>query len=176
MKTKVLYIVFVIIILIVSCTRNQKQTLTDDQVHQDNNEYVQLEVILSPPPPGRIDVNDTTSVIEETKISKSNIIFEATEVDFLPSFPNGGWGAFANYLHAISYPAEIKESDIANYITIIFIVERNGTITNIEIANSDNELVNKSVTNALQNMPVWKPGKKDGMYVRSKYGVTIVYK
>lgn len=160
--------------VIVSC-KNKKQTLPDKLPEQTDSEQIQFNTWLSPPPPGKTDSSDTTSVIAPEKVSRSDRIYEVLEVDFLPSYPNGGWKAFSNYLQSIRYPKELKDKNLTGYLIVSFVVEKDGSISNIEPIKSIDKAIDNEIINALQNMPTWKPGKKDGLYVRSKFGFTLIF-
>lgn len=183
MKTKTILFALASLILLVSCTNKAKQpkeeSLWDEnpqatQVAQSDGK-IRLNTTISPPPPGRADTRDTTSVIASDKISPSDTIYNVMEVDFLPAYPNGGWESFSGYIQSVRYPKELKEKEIKGSLSASFVVEKDGSVSHIEVKNSVDKIIDNEIINALQNMPAWKPGKKDGLYVRSKYGFTLVY-
>lgn len=175
MKTKAILFALSVLILLTCCTRKPKQSLPDELPKQDASEYVLLNTSISPPPPGKTDISDTTSIITPEKMSASEKIYNVTEVDFLPAYPKSGWSAFSAYLQSVLYPKEVKDKNVEGYLSISFVVEKDGSVSNIEIIKSVDKAVDNEITKALQNMPAWKPGKKEGLYVRSKYGFTLVY-
>lgn len=176
MKTKTILFALLSLILLANCNGNKsKETLSDEPLQLQSEEKVKLSTAIGPPPPGNIDRNDTTSVIAPEKVSSSNEIYNVMEVDFMAAHPNGGWEAFAAYLQSVGYPQEVKENEIEGTLVVVFVVEKDGSVSNIEIKRSANKLVDDEITKALQNMPAWKPGKKDGLYVRSYYNFTLIY-
>lgn len=167
-------------LLLVSCNRSTKQVLKDDDLEQSESSSINTGIVLqthiSPPPPGKVDSSDTIPVIIPEKVSHSNKIYEISEVDYLPFYPGEGWSSFAKYLQSVRYPQELKGKTLeGTFLAIVFVVEKDGTVSNIEIRKSVDPLVDEVVTKALMEMFGWKPGKKDGMYVRSKYGFTLIY-
>lgn len=82
-----------------------------------------------------------------------------------PYFANGG--NMANFIYSnMKYPAEAKEREIQGTVRLSFVVETNGSVSNIVIVNSvgggcDNEAIR------LLQETVWIPAEKNGKYVRS---------
>lgn len=175
MKPKTILFTFLSLMLLASCGGQTKKTLGDAPAQMQPEEKTTLHTIISPPPPGNTDSRDTTSVIASEKISLSDEIYKGTEVDFLAAQSNGGWKAFANYIQSVRYPKEIKEKEIKGNLSVLFVVEKDGSISNIDILNGIDSEIEKEIIAALQNMPPWKPAKKDGIYVRSNYGFTLIY-
>lgn len=179
---KVIFILFSAI-LFINCANKTKQpneeSLWDETPPQiqaaPSDGKIRINTTISPPPPGKTDSSDTTSVIAPDKISPSDTIYNVMEVDFLPAYPNGGWESFSGYIQSVRYPKELKEKEIKGSLSVSFVVEKDGSVSHIEVKNSVDKIIDNEITNALQNMPAWKPGKKDGLYVRSKYGFTLVY-
>lgn len=163
------------LMLLTNCGGETKKTLQDEPAQTQPEEKIRLNTVLSPRPPGNTDNRDTTSVIALEKVSASDKIYEVTEVDFLAAHPNGGWQAFAGYLQSVRYPKEAKDNGVEGALIVVFVVEKDGTVSNIEIIRSANKLVDDEIVKALQKMPPWKPGKKDGLYVRSNYSFTLIY-
>lgn len=176
MKSKTILFALLSLILLVNCNGNKsKKTLGDEPVQYQSEEKVKLSVTIGPPPPGNIDRADTTSVIEPEKVSPSDEIYKVTDVDFLAAHPNGGWNAFSAYLQSVGYPHEVKDNGVEGTLIVIFVVEKDGSVSNIEIVRSANKPVDDEIVKALQNMPAWIPAKKGGLYVRSNYSFTLIY-
>lgn len=58
-------------------------------------------------------------------------------------------------------------------IKVEFVVERNGSVSNIYLLEGLNETADVRITNALMNMPRWTPGKQHGATVRVARQATI---
>ena len=82
-----------------------------------------------------------------------------------PYFADGG--NMGQYIvNNMQFPAEAKEREIQGTVRLSFVVETDGSVSNIAIVNSvgggcDNEAVR------LLEETVWLPAEKNGMYVRS---------
>jgi periplasmic protein TonB len=54
-----------------------------------------------------------------------------------------------------------------------FVVEIDGSVTNVEILRGVHPEIDREVKRILRNMPLWTPAKQQGKAVRSKYVVPI---
>ncbi len=182
-KTKTILLVLAGFSMFAACNSKNKQpkeeSLWDEMPRatqvEPSDGKVQLNTVISPPPPGNTDRNDTSSVIEPDKVSASDEIYKVTDVDFLAAYPNGGWDAFASYIQSVRYPKEVKDKGVKGTLSVLFVIEKDGSISDIEVLKSVDKQVENEIINALQTMPLWKPGKKDGLYVRTNYGFSLIY-
>lgn len=82
------------------------------------------------------------------------------KVDALPSFP-AGEKAFGNYLEQnINAETGTKGRVIAS-----FVVDKNGSLTNVRILRSLNNQADEEMVRVLEKSPKWIPGRKDGKAV-----------
>ena len=96
-------------------------------------------------------------------------------VEMMPSFP-GGPSALLNYLNAnIKYPVVAEENGIQGRVICTFIVERDGSISNITVAHSVDPSLDMEAIRVIRNMPKWTPGLQDGAPVRVKYTVPVTF-
>ena len=90
--------------------------------------------------------------------------------DTFPEFP-GGNAAFSTFIsNHLIYPEEARKQLIKGMVIAQYIVEKDGSLSNIEIVKrySLNASCDQALINALQQSPRWKPGIKDGKPVRVK--------
>jgi len=98
-----------------------------------------------------------------------------TVIDVKPSFP-GGDDAMIRYLIAnIKYPPIAKESGITGIVKLTFLVEKDGTITNIKVVNGIGGGCNDEAIRVVNTMPKWNPGKKKGKSIRTQIQIPIVF-
>ncbi len=116
------------------------------------------EVIAQPEPPKE----------EETKV------FDVVEV--MPSFP-GGQAALMSYLsNNIKYPQIAMENGVQGRVVCTFVVERDGSITDIRVVRGVDPSLDKEAIRVLKSMPHWIPGKQNGSAVRVKFTVPVTFK
>ena len=116
------------------------------------------EVIAQPEPPK----------VEETKV------FDVVEQ--MPSFP-GGPTALMTYLSQnTKYPVVAQENGVQGRVVVSFVVERDGSITDVRVVRSVDPSLDKEATRVVKSMPNWIPGKQNGSTVRVKYNVPVSFK
>ena len=100
-----------------------------------------------------------------------NTIFNV--VDVLPSFP-GGVKAFGDYLvKNIKYPAVDKKNKLEGKVFIQFVVERDGSLSNVQSVRSPSKAMSDEAVRVLKGSPKWNPGSMNNKPVRAKYTVPI---
>ena len=116
------------------------------------------EVIAEPEPPK----------VEETKV------FDVVEE--MPQFP-GGQAALLEYLAKnIKYPVVAEENGVQGRVIVTFVVERDGSITDVRVVKSVDPSLDKEAARVVKSMPKWQPGKQNGSAVRVKYTVPVQFR
>ncbi len=101
-------------------------------------------------------------------------IYQIAEV--MPEFP-GGMEKMMVYLSKnIKYPEEAKEKGISGRVFLSFVVEKDGSVTDVKVMRSVNPLVDDEAVRVVQAMPKWKPGLQKGKPVRVSYLLPITFK
>jgi len=92
-------------------------------------------------------------------------------VDVMPE-PFGGAAAWAKFIQrTLRYP----ETDMEGRVTISFIVEKDGHLSDIQILKGISAELDREALRVLKLAPAWKPGKQNGQPVRVKYTIPIVF-
>ena len=115
----------------------------------------------------------TKSVTDNTAIDlpQSNKVFTAVEHE--PAFP-GGQQKFMEFLsHNIKYPALMKQKKAEGRVIISFIVEEDGSLSNMKILRDPGYGSGKEAVRVLGLSPKWEPGLQNGKKVRVQYTVPI---
>ncbi|MES2276995.1 MAG: energy transducer TonB [Bacteroidota bacterium] len=103
--------------------------------------------------------------------AKDNKVFIA--VDQAASFP-GGLEAFGSYLgKTIKYPAVARDKNVQGKVFVKFIVEKDGSLSDMEVKRGIGSGCDQEAMRALKNGPKWKPAMQSGKVVRSQYVVPI---
>ena len=99
-----------------------------------------------------------------------------TTVEQMPSFP-GGDAALMDWLRKnVRYPAVAEENGIQGRVVVSFVVERNGSITDVQVVKSVDPSLDKEASRVVKSMPNWIPGKQNGSAVRVKYNVPVTFR
>ena len=92
-------------------------------------------------------------------------VFEYDYVNQKPEFP-GGNDKVLDYINDNrKYPAEAYNKGIQGRVKCSFIVNADGSISNVSLLRSVNELLNEEAIRIFSLMPAWQPGKIDGIPV-----------
>ena len=117
------------------------------------------EVITQPEPPKHVEENKVFDVVEQ-----------------MPSFP-GGPQALLQYLNSnVKYPVVAQENGVQGRVVISFVVEKDGSVTDVQVAKSVDPSLDKEAQRVVKSMPHWIPGKQNGSAVRVKYVVPVSFK
>ena len=105
---------------------------------------------------------------------EENKVFDVVEQ--MPSFP-GGMGALMSWLSQnIKYPVIAAENGVQGRVIVQFVVEKDGSITDVKVAKSVDPSLDKEAARVVSSMPKWTPGKQNGSAVRVKYTVPVTFK
>lgn len=126
-------------------------------------EAVRSEItVAAPPPPPAPKPEVATKVFDV--------------VEEMPSFP-GGNGALMSYLNGnTKYPVVAQENGVQGKVIISFVVERDGSISDVKVARSVDPSLDREAQRVVKSMPRWTPGKQNGQTVRVKYTVPVVFR
>jgi TonB family protein len=107
-----------------------------------------------------------------TKLGKDTTYYE---MSIMPQFPGGEKAMFEYYQKNIKYPYQAKRQNIQGMVYVSFNINPDGHVDHVEIVNGRgvHPLLDDEVIRCTANMPVWKPGYKDGdpVKVRRMQGV-----
>lgn len=102
--------------------------------------------------------------------------YVAEWADEIPSFP-GGEEALRRYINnERSYPAEAYRDRREGRVMCSFIVDVDGSISNITVQRSTSDCFAHEAVRIIENMPNWHPGKVDGRKVPVYYMLPIPFR
>ena len=118
------------------------------------------------------DIADLKQVV--TQAAEPEKVFDMVEQ--MPTFP-GGQQELMSYLGKnIKYPTIAQENGTQGRVIIQFVVERDGTITDVHVARGVDPYLDKEAVRVVQSMPKWIPGKQNGKAVRVKFTVPVMFR
>ncbi|MBO5601995.1 MAG: energy transducer TonB [Prevotella sp.] len=110
---------------------------------------------------------------EPPKHVEDNKIFEVVEQN--PTFP-GGTAALMSWLSQnIKYPVIAAENGVKGRVIVQFVVEKDGSITDVVVVKSVDPSLDKEATRVIKNMPHWIPGRQNGSPVRVRFTVPVTF-
>ena len=93
--------------------------------------------------------------------------------DVMPQFPMDVNSWLAQHL---IYPAAAAENGIQGRVVVNFIVEKDGSISEVKIVRSIDPALDREAVRVVKDMPKWKPGLRYGNPVRVLYTLPITFK
>ena len=166
-------------------------------------EQIDVPLTIQPPPPPPpkiipkfIEIPDEEEIEEEeieldVEITEDLVIeeieYEAPveeETDEIFSVveemasPIGGTKALYEYVYNnIDYPRQAKRMGIEGKVYVSFVVERDGSITNVSVVKGIGGGCDDSALRVMKACPIrWKPGKQRGKPVRTRHSLPIFFK
>lgn len=92
-----------------------------------------------------------------------------------PSYPGGKQKMNQFIKQNLKYPQLSKKYNIGGKVIVDFVIDINGKIVDANIKQSVNKEIDNEALRIINSMPKWKPGLQDGIPVKVKYRIPIVF-
>lgn len=96
-------------------------------------------------------------------------------VESMPSFPGGEAKIYEFLSNNLTYPVMAKESGIQGKVYMTFVVERDGSITDVRVLRGIGGGCDEEAIRVINSMPRWTPGKQRGIPVRVQFNLPIKF-
>ncbi len=174
------------------------------QVSDEFEDVMEIPPTEQPPPPPPkiqqpeiIEVPDEEEIEEEIEVDLDVEITEETVVEDLvfedpveeevaeeiftivedQPEPRGGMAAFYEYVSKnLKYPAQARRMGIEGKVFVEFIVDKDGSITNVKAIKGIGAGCDEEATRVIAKAPKWKPGKQRGRPVKVRMILPITFK
>lgn len=91
--------------------------------------------------------------------------------------PVGGLSTFYKFIYDnLKYPRQARRMGIEGKVYVQFIVERDGSLTDIQIMKGIGAGCNEETLRVFEKAPKWKPAKQRGIPVRVRRAMPITFK
>ena len=92
----------------------------------------------------------------------------------MPSFMGGDLANFSVWAQKqVKYPAIAAENRIYGKVYITFVVEKDGTLSDIRVMKGADESLNREALRVINSSPLWKPGSNHGIPVRVRCSIMM---
>ncbi len=131
-------------------------TEDDENVGVEIKEYVPEEVV--------------EEVIEEE-------IIPLAVIEEQPEFQGKKRGqTFQDWVYSeLVYPEIAKENGISGRVTLTFIINKDGSVSDVRILRGVDSSLDKEAIRVVSSSPKWKPGKQRGKPVKVRYDFPIIF-
>lgn len=177
-------------------------TLEVDFIEEEDIPITRPEEPPPPPPPEPseelIIVDDDVELEEEFTIDADADVFTEVQeyepiqinredeeeeeeeifmvVEDQPQFP-GGEEARQRFLEEnLRYPQMAREAGIQGTVFVTFVVEPDGSVTNVEILRGIGGGCDEEAIRVVRQMPSWEPGRQRGQAVRVQFNMPIRFR
>jgi len=98
-------------------------------------------------------------------------------VETMPQFQGGDQMKFRNWVQGqLKYPVVAQENGVQGRVVVGFVIERDGSLTNIEVYASPDRSLSEEAVRVISSSPKWTPGKQRGMPVRVRFTLPVEFK
>ena len=90
-------------------------------------------------------------------------------------FPGGVEACMKWLSEHLRYPASCQVAGIQGRVIVEFVVEKDGSITDVDVKSSPDDLLSKEAVRVVRAMPKWAPAFQDGHRVRQRINLPILF-
>ena len=117
------------------------------------------------------EVVDIPATEEEKPENDAPLIF----VDVYPEYPGGDEARIKFLSENLVYPKIASDIGLEGRVFVRFVVEKDGSLTNFEIARGVAPVLDNEAMRVVKMMPNWTPGKQRSKTVRVQYQIPITF-
>lgn len=148
--------------LVLNIVENTAEIGNDISIDAEADETTQVE-----------EYKGTVVQQEEEKEVDEQEIFLIVESS--PSFPGGEIARMKFLQDNIRYPLMAKESGIQGTVHLTFVIERDGSVTDVKLLRGIGGGCDEEAIRVVKNMPRWEPGRQRGKPVRVQFNLPIKF-
>ena len=146
-------------------TSNFKGRFTNDSFYGTFTNYKQVEM------PFELHLGNNHSSTVTTNDTQ-----QTTMTDRNPEFP-GGMKELSEYIsNHLQYPTVSQENGVMGNVRVSYVIDEEGNVTDVEVMESIDPYLDEEAVRVISSMPKWKPGIKDGKYVKMKTSTLVKFK
>ena len=120
-----------------------------------------------------IEIVQNIEVVEEVAEDDAPFII----AEEMPKFQGGDLMKFRSWVQGkLKYPQIAQENGISGKVTLTFVIERDGSLTNIQVMQSPDRSLADEAVRVLQSSPKWTPGKQRNSPVRVRYTLPVEFR
>ena len=140
---------------------------------EDDAEIEETTIVSNEDQAEFVEITDDVPIVVEEPEDEDQI-FQVVEEE--ASFP-GGMAELMKFLHKnIKYPSICQEQGIQGRVIVQFVVEKDGSITDVQVIKAINPYLDKEAVRVVSTMPKWSPGKQRGKPVRVRFTLPVTFR
>ncbi len=115
--------------------------------------------------------NDTLQKVQLQ--GKNEEVINFYVIENKPEFPEGQVAMLKYLAENTKYPEIAKEKGVSGKVFVQFVIDKDGSVTDVKVVRSINPLLNKEAIRVVKAMPKWKPGTIHGKTVKVLFPLPI---
>ena len=122
---------------------------------------------------------EDVEIIQQVAVEDENLEDDQpfVKVEQMPSFMGGDLMTFRNWVQSkVRFPQIAQENNISGRVLLMFVIERDGSLTNIQVLQTPDSSLSDEAIRVLKSSPKWTPGKQRNQAVRVKYTLPIDFR
>ena len=138
--------------------------------------------VLQDDEPVETDMSGDMAALEEEEEtlappeSQGDDVVSFRVVEDLPQFPGGAVELMKFLQRNLKYPPAVQERKIQGKVVAEFIVNKDGSLTDVKVAKSLHPLCDSEVLRVLRMMPRWTAGIDNGQPCRTKVCIPVMFR
>ena len=134
--------------------------------------FFTVTVLISANSIGQVSATDST----ETGVTLTKIDIDNTS-ELPAEYPGGPFALLTFLSKNMIYPQNASENNIQGKVFIQFIIEKDGTISDVKALNSVLPSIDTEAVRVVSLLPEkWEPAKQNGVAVRSYYKLPFMFR
>lgn len=85
------------------------------------------------------------------------------------------WVLVEKIKNEMEYPEECLEADIKGRVIVKFVIETDGSVSDVTVARSVHPLLDAEAVRLIQALPKWQPGKRYGIVDRFYFYMPVTF-
>ena len=130
--------------------------------------------------PVETDMDNDMSALDDEEIEppapQDDDVISFRIVQDLPQFPGGAVEMMKWLQRNLKYPPLAQERKIQGKVVAEFIVNKDGSVTDVKVVKSLNPMCDREVLRVLRMMPRWTAGIENDQPCRTKVCIPVVFK
>ena len=125
------------------------------------------------------EFDEEAEVFQEVEVVEEEIVDDEPFliVETMPSFQGGDLNTFRNWVQSnVRFPQIALENGIQGTVVLSFVIEKDGSLTNIQVLRTPDRSLSEEATRVLSKSPKWSPGKQRNQVVRVKYTLPVDFR
>ena len=160
---------------IVAEKKIEKESVVNDDIEVVDNtsdtEFIEPEALSG---------NDTVEIagkdVDDKPMERKDVVTDLTLLEEIPVYP-GGMSQFVKWLTKnLRYPRSARNVHLEGVVLATFIIEKDGSISNLKIARPLRQDCDDEVMRVLEQMQNWTPGKRNGKTCRTLFCIPVEFK